>query len=255
MPDARGGEQDVAQAEPRVRSGHVTALRLFDLAHKIDLPRAEELWPQRAQGASARSRLVGTPPKAVSFGVPPLALELGPVALTIDAVLLQATASVRLYDFGIAALSLRLPVQDVTWAGFSRLVNQIDHAVGPNAATEVWDTLLTQLRRLLGEALERPTAAPLQEDYLIALVDAFEEPVTAEALQERADLVPLLSGEERPLSEGARRDLLRHRFLLPPGRSGGDHLGPGLHSGAAAGDRCRRRAGDGERPVAGNAGL
>ncbi len=216
MPDARAGEQSVAQAEPRVQSGHVTALRLFDVAHKIDLPRAEALWAQRAQGASVRSRLVGTPPKAVSFGVPPLALELGPVALTIDGVLLQAAASVRLYDFGIAALSLRLPVQNLTWTGFSRLVNQTDHEVGPNAATEVWDTLLTQLRGLLDEALERPTALPLQEDYLVALVDAFDEKLTAEALQERADLVPLLSGEERPLSEGARRDLLRHRFSYHP---------------------------------------
>lgn len=38
------------------------------------------------------------------------------------------------------------------------------------------------------------------------------EPLSAEALQERVDLVPLLSGERRALSEGARRDLLRKRF-------------------------------------------
>ena len=133
--------------ELRVRSGHVTALRLFDVAHKIDLPRAEELWAKRAQGPSVRSRLVGTPPKAVSFGVPPLALELGPVALTIDAEAVQAAASVRLYDFGIAAFTLRLPVQDLTWTGFSRLVNQTDHAVGPNAATEVWDELMAAVAR------------------------------------------------------------------------------------------------------------
>jgi hypothetical protein len=47
-------------------------------------------------------------------------------------------------------------------------------------------------------------------------VDAFDTPVTADALQERADLVPLLSGEERPLSDGARRDLLRQRFSYHP---------------------------------------
>ncbi len=158
MPDVRIGEPCVTQRELRVRSGHVTALRLFDVAHKIDLPRAEELWAKRAQGPSVRSRLVGTPPKAVSFGVPPLALELGSVALMIDAEAVQAAASVRLYDFGIAAFTLRLPVQDLTWEGFSRLVNQTDHAVGPNAATEVWDELMLQLRGLLGEALERPNS-------------------------------------------------------------------------------------------------
>ncbi|MBR0664599.1 hypothetical protein GXW71_09565 [Roseomonas hellenica] len=202
--------------ELKVRSGLVIAQRLFDIAYAIDLKRAEQLWAQRAQGASARSRLAGTPPKAVSFGVPPLALELGPVTLQIGGAAMAATASVRLYDFGIVTLALRLPVQDLSWSDFTSLVNHTDLAVGPAAANSIWQELLAQLGALLGEALERPTMAPLQEDYLLAIVDAFDEPVTAEALQERVDLVPLLSGEERPLSEGARRDLLRQRFSYHP---------------------------------------
>ncbi len=206
----------MSQNELKVQSGQVVALRLFDVAFAIDLKRAEALWAQQALGASARSRLVGTPPKAVSFGVPPLVLELAPVALQVDGTAVQAAASVRLYDFGIFALALRLPVQNLPWNSFSRLVNQTDLAVGPAAVTPVWDTLLTQLRGLLGEALDRPTTALVQEDYLMAMVFAFDQPVTAEALQERADLVPLLSGTERPLSEGARRDLLRHRYSYHP---------------------------------------
>jgi hypothetical protein len=62
------------------------ALRLFDLAYEIDLKRAEDLWRQRTQGATTRSRLAGTPAKAVSFGVPPLALELVHVAGIGDSV-------------------------------------------------------------------------------------------------------------------------------------------------------------------------
>jgi len=206
----------VDEAELRVRSGQVVALRLFDVAYRIDLKRAEELWARRAQGPSARSRLVGTPPKAVSFGVPPLALELGSVRLEIDGTAVQAAASVRLYDFGIAALALRLPVRELSWTGFTELVNRTDKAVGPAAATGVWSALLAQLRGLLGEALERPTTTALQEDYLIALVDGFDQPVSAEELQQRVDLVALLSGEAAPLSEGARRDLLRQRFSYHP---------------------------------------
>lgn len=206
----------MAGTEPRVRSGQVVAWRLFDLAYQIDLSRAEQLWAQRADRTSERSRLAGTPPKAVSFGVPPLELELGPVAIEVGGRSISASAGVRLYDFGVAALALRLPVQDLAWTEFVRLVNRADQAVGPAAETGVWDGLLAQLRTLLGEALDRPTPAPLQEDYLLAMVDAFDEPLTAEALQERADLVPLLSGEERPLAEGARGDLLRQRFSYHP---------------------------------------
>jgi hypothetical protein len=202
--------------ELKVCAGHVIALRLFDLANEIDLARAEQLWARRAGRATARSRLVGTPDKAVSFGVPPLGLALDAVLLDIGGVAVSAAASVRLYDFGIAVLTLRLPAHDLGWTAFTRLVNETNDAIGPAAATPVWGELLAQLRELLGEALDRPTAVPLQEDYLIALVDAFDEPMTAEALQLRVDLVPLLSGESRPLSDGARGDLLRQRFSYHP---------------------------------------
>lgn len=152
----------------------------------------------------------------MSFGVPPLELELGQVTLPIADQPVVATASVRPYDFGIAALALRLPANDLSWQGFTQLVNSADLAIGPSATADVWDTLAAQLRAVLGEALDRPSAVPLQEDYLFAIVNAFETPLTPEAFLERADLVPLLSGEARPLSEGARRDLLRHRFSYYP---------------------------------------
>lgn len=198
--------------ELRVRSGQVIALRLFDIAYEIDLRLAEEIWARRAETPSSRGRLAGTPAKAVSFGVPPVALELGPVALEVGGVAMTATVGVRLYDFGIVALAVRLPAEDMTWRAFTRLVNGMDRAIGPMAPADIWERLLGQLREVLAEALERPTAAPLQEDYLIALVNAFDAELTADEVFERADLVPLLAGEERALSEAARRDLLRQRF-------------------------------------------
>ncbi|WP_458095248.1 hypothetical protein [Roseomonas sp. WA12] len=214
--DDGSGARSVAEQELVVRSGHVAALRLFDMAYEIDLKRAEDLWARRSQGASARARLAGTPAKAVSFGVPPLALALGPVALRLGEAAVTAEASVRLYDFGIAAFSLQLSANNLSWTDFTALVNRTDETVGLAAETGVWDGLLAQTRELLGEALDRPTANPLQEDYLLAVVNAFGEPITADALQQRVDVVPLLSGEERPLSEGARRDLLAQRFSYHP---------------------------------------
>ncbi|MBP0445327.1 hypothetical protein J8J14_11105 [Roseomonas sp. SSH11] len=211
MPDGKPPHGEVM-----VASGHVTALRLFDMAYEIDLKRAEELWASRTQAASTRSRLAGTPPKAVSFGVPPLALSFGPLSLRIGGEELTAEASFRLYDFGIVALALDFPASGLSWPAYSALVNRIDRAIGPEAGAEIWARLRAQLRDLLGEALDRPNAAPLEEDYLIAVVNELGEPMTAEALQQRADLVPLLSGEERPLSEGARRDLLAQRFSYHP---------------------------------------
>jgi len=200
----------------RVTSGQVVALRLFDLAYGIDLQKAERIWSERAGGPSARSRLATTPPKAVAFGIPPLALELGPVRIEVGGVAVDAAASVLLHDFGIATLALRLPVADLRWDAFARLVNDTDQAVGPAAEAAVWQELLGNIRTLLGEALDRPSTTTPQEDYLIATVNALDPPLGAEALLAAADLVPLLSGETRPLSEGARRDLLRQRFSYYP---------------------------------------
>lgn len=197
---------------PRVASGQVIALRLIDLAYEIDLKKAERLWSDLAQGGSARTKLSTTSPKAVSFGVPPLALELGPVSLSLAGQTLTASASVRLYDFGIAALAIKVPVADLPWNDFVQRVNDVDRTIGPDAISDAWDTLAATLRRLLADALDRPTATPLQEDYLLAMVTAFDSPLTADQLMSRVDLVPLLSGEEKPLSEASRRDLLRNRF-------------------------------------------
>lgn len=197
---------------PRVVSGQVVALRLIDLAYEIDLKKAEVLWTNRADGASARTKLSTTPAKAVSFGVPPLALDLGSVALSLGGQERIGAASARLYDFGIAALAIRIPAEGLAWNDFVDRVNDVDLAIGPAAATDPWDALAATLRRLLAEALDRPTAMPLQEDYLIALVNEFDSPLTADQFLSRVDLAPLLSGEARPLSDAARRDLLRHRF-------------------------------------------
>ena len=198
--------------ELNVQAGSVLALRLFDISYEIDLQRAEELWTESARGPSARSRLLGTLPKAVSFGVPPLTLELGSVTLEIGGRREVCSAAVRLYDFGIAAVTLRFSVRDMGWSDFVQHVNSINQAVGPATVTDVWNSLLAEMRTLLRDALHRPTTAPLQEDYLIAVVNAFDSPITAEALQARVDLVPVLSGQDRPLSDGARRDLLSQRF-------------------------------------------
>jgi hypothetical protein len=197
------------QPDLMVASGAIVALRLFDVAYAIDLARAESLLAARARTAR-RSRLSTTPPKAMAFGVPPVALELEPVCLLLDGVRVAAAATVRVYDFGALTIALRIPVVDTAWPSFVRQLNAADRSV--DTAADTWDRLLRQVRELLGAAFVRPEETKVQEDYLIGVVQAFDRPLTAAALQDTVDLVPLLSGEQRALSDGARQDLLRQRF-------------------------------------------
>jgi hypothetical protein len=196
----------------QVIAGSIVAYRLFDIAYAIDLAKAERLWAQRAGPGSSRSRLSATPPKAVAFGVPPLALPLAPVPVDLDGRRVQLGAVARLYDFGVVTLALRAPVERMAWPDFVALMNAMDQGIGLGANPPLWRSLLDGVRVPLEDALDRPAASELVEDYLIGVVQGFDEKLSATTLQERVDLVPLLSGEQRPLSEGARRELLRQNF-------------------------------------------
>ena len=195
-----------------VATGSILAYRLFDVAYAIDLAKAEEIWARTVRTESSRGRLTTTPPKAVAFGVPPVAIGLGAIILPLPDGPAQATVTARLYDFGVVSIALRIPVVDLSWAAFSHRLNAVDRAAGLSPATKLWTELLDRVRKGVGEALIRPTPSTLEEDYLVGVANSFREPITASALMEHLDLVPLLSGEHRPLSEGARRDLLRHQY-------------------------------------------
>jgi len=202
----------MSEAEPSVSAGAVIALRLFDVAYAIDLARAERLWAAQAR-ASSRLRLTATPPKAMAFGVPPLALALDPIGLELGGQRVTAAVTARLYDFGAISIALHVAVAGLTWSGFAQRLNQLEQAVGGKTETGPWRELLAQVREPLRGALERPEQqSSVEEDYLVGLVQSFDAPLSAAVLQQRIDLVPLLSGEQRPLSEGARQDLLRQRF-------------------------------------------
>jgi hypothetical protein len=69
--------------EVQVVAGSVLAYRLFDLAYAIDLARAEEIPACTVRTGATRGRLLMTPPKAVAFGVPPVAPGLDPITINL----------------------------------------------------------------------------------------------------------------------------------------------------------------------------
>ncbi|HKM61450.1 MAG TPA: hypothetical protein VJY39_03065 [Acidisphaera sp.] len=198
---------------PRVRGGQVIASRLYDVAYAIDLTRAERIWAERQPRVGARrARLVSTPSKAVDFGVPPVDLPLEPITLKLPGGDVEASASARLYDFGVVVLTLRVAAADLDWAAFVARVNAVAAAVDAKSAERPWPGLLDPLRATLAPAMDRPSAQTIEEDYLIGVVQGFDPPLAAAEVIERLDLIPLLTGEMRALSDAARAEVLRNRF-------------------------------------------
>ena len=204
--------EPISTADLTVRAGAIVALRLFDIAYTIDLAKVEAIWAARSNASSRRGRLSTTPEKAVAFGVPPVAIELESVELDLGGTRVRVETSARFYDFGAVALAVRVPIADVRWRDFVSTAQSLDEAIGPAAAGAFWLSLLERVREIVAPALVRPAVTALEEDYLLAIVEQFDAPLTAAELAERIDLVPLLSGERRALSDSARRDLLRQSF-------------------------------------------
>src|SRR5580698_8190298 len=128
------------QSEPFVGSGAVIAFRLFDIAYAIDLPKVEAVWAAQARSAS-RGRLTATPPKAMAFDVPPVALVLDPITLALGRTPIAVEVSARVYDFGAVSISLRVPVRDLAWSEFVALVSAVDRCVGDHQP-DPWADLL-----------------------------------------------------------------------------------------------------------------
>lgn len=218
-PGGHTGEGDVARSEPtgpdapRVEAGSVVALRLFDIAYEIDLALAESLIADRAPATVARIRLLArAEPKAIAFDVPPLEMALGPVELELAGSPRALEAAARVYDFGVASIALRLPLADLTWDAYVEIATELERVAGDEATASLWRTLLDRVRVPIRAALERPTSAGLEEDYLLSIVQRFDRPMAGEDVLREIDLAPLLTGERRPLAESARRDVLRHTF-------------------------------------------
>jgi len=203
----------VTRATPAERltvNGRAVVYRLFDVGGEINLGQALE---RLASSAPERARPVRGEAQALVISNPPITCELGNESLTILGHPANVELSVRIFDFGVVSLRARLEAGGpISWSEFTRFGRAVDEA------REIPELLEDQARRLverMGDAIERPRFADVREDYVVFHItnaDAGEGGRLPRRIIEELDLVPLLLGETRPLSDEARRELLPHRF-------------------------------------------
>lgn len=209
---SESGSGHAVPPSPLAASGEIHLMRLYDIAAEIDLDAAERAALRTgSEGPVARVRLDRTAVKAMHFGVAPVELPMGTVEVESADGVRTADAVARVYDFGVVALGLRIPVTERPWEAFVREANEWDHALGADSEARIWRLLLDRVTERIFPALERPERSPHFEEYLIARVRSHDGGGSAEAFLDRVDPVPLLSGEDRRLAPAARTELLRHR--------------------------------------------
>jgi hypothetical protein len=188
-----------------IRSGHVTALYLFDVSESIALDRL----PALLQTSVQPSRVASKPaiPSYVRYQSPPLQIEgeaIGCASLDGFSVRIKA------FDYGVVSLALTKPFS----GSWDDLVGAAHRLSGESALEAGAERVCRDLVARIRSALQEPHENFLSEDYFVFAISAFDRPLSAETLiaEHGDDIARLLRGELQPLAPTERDEVLRHRL-------------------------------------------
>jgi hypothetical protein len=200
-------EAAIPSRDPLISSATFYACFLFDVADTIDLSKLSSISGESTEPAPLLRTIPS--PEAIQFSVPPIAANLPPLTLS------GRTASVRvkIYDYGVISIRFSFPYVGA-WAELVGLVAELRGD----------DRLVGAARRLLHDVLDDCTAAldepheALVEDYFVAVVERFDEPVEAAKLlgDFRTPLVKLMLAEPQALSADEEAESVRFHFSYFP---------------------------------------
>jgi hypothetical protein len=186
-----------------IRSGHVAAFFLFDVAEAIDLHRVRDL----VGGVAARLSPKPTTPPYVQYQQPPISVE-GEAADTPE--LHGFRVRFKVFDYGVISVALTRPVP-ATWGELLErgLQWQEDPALAPGV-----EAACRRLMTRLGPALTSAREQLLAEDYFVFVATDVADAKGADDLLSvhGGTIAQLLRGERDALSSQERDDVLRNRI-------------------------------------------
>lgn len=186
-------------APPAIERGAVHLYQLYDVSYSIDLDRARETLAT----PSARVRPVVSRGGNIEIPQLPLEVRLEDTELAIGSTRYNARLYARIYDLGILALRLTLPLPaNCSWDDVTALLSDAQGAQAEMLI--VFEERLRGLREALGPAIIRPNAHVLTEDYLLLVIERLAGATPAARLAEHPVLLQAALGERKKLSASAR---------------------------------------------------
>jgi hypothetical protein len=183
---------------PPILRATLQIYRLFDLADAIDFDAA------RACLASdtVSQRPVVSRGGNIEIRQLPLAVGLAGARVPLEQAAGEARLEARLYELGIVALCLHVPLAGpLTWGAAAELLARVQAA--PRWLTEIFRERLDTLRATIAPALARPNATVREEDYTHLVVERLGAGAPASALARHPALLRAALGERKALSAAA----------------------------------------------------
>ena len=188
-------------------TGELILYRQFDVGYEILLDKA---FDHLLSSAPERPKPIRGEASAIQIPNLPVTVHLGTESITLTGVSHEVEMSARLFDFGVISLRARLLVPRMSWDELC----SFGSAIGQNPVS-FFDACLNRLLERIAPAIVRLGRSPVTEEYTVFRVHHLEtphgEPFPVEAISDE-DIARVLLSESRPLSPGARADLLSPRF-------------------------------------------
>jgi hypothetical protein len=188
-------------------TGEIIFYRQFDVGYEILLDTAFE---HLISSAPERRKPVRGEASAIQIPNPPVTVHLGVESLSLGARAHDVDTSAQLFDFGVISVRAKLAVTRMPWDELC----SIGASTG-QAQIALLDACLDRLLQRITPAVVRFGRSPVTEEYTVFRVHQLEKPNGAPyAVGELSDevIARLLLSESKPLSPGARADLLSQRF-------------------------------------------
>ena len=114
----------MTDTEMRLEAGSVVALRFHDLGRVVDV----DTLASRATGEVERPQFPDGAKGGLRYGRAPVEIALDDVEIPLEDGRVFADASLRVFDFGIAVLALRVLVGGLDWDRFKKALDEIIEA-------------------------------------------------------------------------------------------------------------------------------
>ena len=182
----------------RLEAGSVVALAFYDLGRVVDVDAL-------ARGDGAERPQFAANAHGTRYAVAPVEIPLDDVEVPVENGRVFADASVRVFDFGIAAVALRVLVGGMDWDRFNERVEEVSSAFSGRSG--VWDEVGRRMRSRIGGA--HPVGAEPVGRHLFVIARRFGSAVPLHELVDDDYAASIVSREWLPLTSIERADLLR----------------------------------------------
>ena len=185
-------------APPCIERAALYLYQLYDVGYSIDLERARAT----ITAPSTRVRPVVSRGGSIDIHQLPLEISVGIFPLTVGDFSLTGHLHARIYDLGILAFRLMIPLPEpLEWEQAIMLLSDVQNY--PAAVMDVFNHALDELHARLAPAIERPNTTIRTEDYMILVVERLTPGTPASRLARHPALLRTALGERKPLSQSA----------------------------------------------------